>query len=244
METEEHCTTERKAEIAGSLAEINAIVEQKKMLRSGSRGSRLVAVSKYKPASDIRAAYEAGQRHFGENYVQELAEKAHALPTDIQWHFIGRLQSNKCKILAANPNLWAVETIEDVGKAQRLDDAWRAAGYSHPLNVYVQINTSNEENKGGAEIGDAETVVRGIVDSCRNLRVLGLMTIGSVEGSSRRPNPDFLALVKLRDELEAKLGIELELSMGMSDDFEHALDLGSNNVRVGSRIFGGRPPKS
>ncbi|KAJ1663824.1 hypothetical protein IW140_004583 [Coemansia sp. RSA 1813] len=240
----EPCSDERREDIAASLSRISAIVEQKKRHRSGTRRARLVAVSKYKPASDIQAAYESGQRHFGENYVQELCDKAHALPKDIQWHFIGRLQSNKCKMLAAIPNLWAVETVESASKAQKLDEAWRAAGYSHPLNVYVQVNTSKEENKGGIEIHEAEGVVRSIVDSCRNLRVLGLMTIGSVEGSGQRPNPDFLALAELRDDLNTKLGLDLELSMGMSDDFEHALDLGSNNVRVGSKIFGSRPPKN
>ncbi|KAJ2844076.1 hypothetical protein GGI22_006999 [Coemansia erecta] len=240
----EQCKDERRAELAARLSTISTVVDQKKQRRSGTRGARLVAVTKYKPASDIQAAYELGQRHFGENYVQELCEKADALPKDIQWHFIGRLQSNKCKLLAAIPNLWAVETVESASKAQKLDEAWRAVGYSHPLNIYVQVNTSKEESKGGVEMHEAEGVVRSIVNTCRNLRVLGLMTIGSVEGSNQQPNPDFLALAKLRDELESALGMELELSMGMSDDFEHALDLGSNNVRVGSKIFGSRPPKN
>ncbi|KAJ2551164.1 hypothetical protein EV175_003794 [Coemansia sp. RSA 1933] len=242
MDTEQ-CSDERRAELAANLSATLAVVDQRRQ-REGTRGVRLVAVTKYKPTSDIQAAYDLGQRHFGENYVQELCEKAHILPKDIQWHFIGKLQSNKCKTLAAIPNLWAVETIESVSKAQKLDEAWRSTGCSHPLNVYVQVNTSKEENKGGVEPNEADAVIRSIVDSCRNLRVLGLMTIGSVEGSSQRPNPDFLALVKLRDDLEVKLGMELELSMGMSSDFGHALELGSNNVRVGSSIFGGRPPKA
>ncbi|KAI9503380.1 hypothetical protein GGI25_001814 [Coemansia spiralis] len=236
-------SSERKAEIAKNLFEVNAIIKGKKQQRSSLEDARLVAVSKYKPASDIQAAYESGQRHFGENYVQELCEKAPVLPKDIQWHFTGRLQSNKCKILVAIPNLWAVETIDSATKAQKLDEAWKSTGHARQLNVYVQVNTSKEENKGGVEKHAVEDVVRTINETCKNLRMLGLMTIGSIEGSHQRPNPDFLALVELRDGLKAKLGVELELSMGMSDDFDHALELGSSNVRVGSKIFGSRPPK-
>ncbi|KAJ2340742.1 hypothetical protein GGF43_006337, partial [Coemansia sp. RSA 2618] len=133
MEPVEVPSSQRKAEIAQNLSEINAAVKA-----SQKASARLVAVSKYKPGSDILAAYEDGQRHFGENYVQELCEKAAALPTDIQWHFIGRLQSNKCKALAAIPNLWAVETIDSAAKARKLSDAWIGAGNTGRLNVFVQ----------------------------------------------------------------------------------------------------------
>ncbi|KAJ2782374.1 hypothetical protein H4R18_002307 [Coemansia javaensis] len=231
-------TGERRAEIQAALDEVRAAIRQRQ-----TGDARLVAVSKYKPASDIVAAHAAGQRHFGENYVQELCDKAAALPGDIAWHFIGRLQSNKCRALAAIPNLWAVETIESADKARKMDAAWRAAGHARPLGVYVQVNTSGEPNKGGVEPAELEAVAREIAGACPALSLRGLMTIGSVDGSRQRPNPDFVALARLRDGLQQALGPAagpLELSMGMSDDFEHALELGAASVRVGSRIFGAR----
>ncbi|KAJ2255945.1 hypothetical protein GGH98_001782, partial [Coemansia sp. RSA 454] len=148
--------------------------------------------------------------------------------------------SNKCKALAAIPNLWAVETIDSAAKARKLNDAWTSADNQGLLGVFVQVNTSNEENKGGVERCDVEGVVKEIIASCAGLCLKGLMTIGSIEGSNKRPNPDFLALVALRDELKQSTGVDLELSMGMSDDFVHALELGASNVRVGSKIFGSR----
>ncbi|KAJ2066381.1 hypothetical protein IW146_003124 [Coemansia sp. RSA 922] len=236
-------STERREEIEANLADVGGAVQRSSSANS-THPPRLVAVSKYKPASDILAAYNRGQRHFGENYVQELCEKAAELPSDISWHFIGRLQSNKCKALAAISNLWAVETIDSEAKARKLNDAWESAGHPHALNVFIQVNTSDEENKGGVEQHQVEGVARAIAEECKKLCLLGLMTIGSVEGSHQRPNPDFLRLCQLRDDLNAKLGLNLELSMGMSDDFEHALELGATNVRVGSRIFGSRAPKA
>ncbi|KAJ1944964.1 hypothetical protein EC988_005859 [Linderina pennispora] len=231
---------QRQTEIAQGLAHIRELVEAKRTTPT----ARLVAVSKLKPSSDLQIAYDLGQRHFGENYVQELADKAQELATDIKWHFIGRLQSNKCKMLAAIPNLWAVETIDDAAKARKLDAAWASAGRDRPLNIYVQVNTSEEPNKGGAEIDDVPGVVEAIREQCKSLRVIGLMTIGSIEGSDQIPNPDFVRLVKLRDAIQSQTGQELELSMGMSGDFEHALELGATNVRVGSSIFGSRKMKN
>ncbi|KAJ2756185.1 hypothetical protein GGI19_001076 [Coemansia pectinata] len=235
--------TERREEIEANLADVGDAVQRSSSVNS-THPPRLVAVSKYKPASDILAAYNNGQRHFGENYVQELCEKAAELPSDINWHFIGRIQSNKCKALAAVSNLWAVETIDSEAKARKLNDAWESAGHPHALNVFIQVNTSDEESKGGVEQHQVEGVACTIAEECKKLRLLGLMTIGSIEGSHQCPNPDFLRLCQLRDDLNAKLGLNLELSMGMSDDFEHALELGATNVRVGSRIFGSRAPKA
>ncbi|KAL1923703.1 uncharacterized protein VTP21DRAFT_8683 [Calcarisporiella thermophila] len=204
--------------------------------------ARLVAVSKYKPVTDIIYAYEAGQRHFGENYVQELVEKATELPNDIQWHFIGHLQSNKCKTLAAIPNLWAVETIDSKKKADTLNKA--CAAREDPLRVFIQVNTSNEESKGGIKPDESIDVARHIIENCPKLELTGLMTIGAADHDpANGPNPDFKCLADCKNSVEQTLKIELELSMGMSDDFEHALEMGSTNVRVGSTIFGARPQK-
>ncbi|KAK9244089.1 hypothetical protein V1506DRAFT_461722 [Lipomyces tetrasporus] len=209
---------------------------------------RLVAVSKLKPASDVLALYTAAdQRHFGENYVQELVDKAAQLPSDIHWHFIGSLQSNKCATLASIPNLFAVETVDAVKKARKLNDA-RSDEWDM-LNVFIQVNTSGEESKSGAAPGkDTVEVARYIVGQCPRLKLLGLMTIGSIARSRAaadgEQNPDFAALMETKRLVEAEVGVDgLELSMGMSDDFEDAIKQGSTNVRVGSNIFGARPPK-
>ncbi|KAK9241423.1 hypothetical protein V1525DRAFT_335175 [Lipomyces kononenkoae] len=231
--------------VAAASAAVVALDDQSK---SNPRPPRLVAVSKVKPASDIQILYEhAGHRHFGENYVQELVDKAGQLPQDIQWHFIGSLQSNKCATLAAIPNLFAVETVDAVKKARKLNDArnedWQK------LNVFIQVNTSGEHSKSGLAPGqDTVDVARYIVNECGRLNLLGLMTIGSIARSNAaadgEQNEDFTTLVKTKYLVESELGMNgLELSMGMSQDFEDAIKQGSTNVRVGSEIFGARPPR-
>jgi pyridoxal phosphate enzyme (YggS family) len=225
----------------------------------GRAPPRLVAVSKLQPVSAILAAYSQGCRHFGENYVQELLEKAPQCPPDINWHFIGQLQSNKAKALVAGvPNLWAVESVDSVKLAQLLEKAAAARGQSGggeggeggkggelpPLHVYVQVNTSGEEQKGGVAPGESEALVRFIVEQCPHLRVLGLMTIGKL---GEVASEYFDRLVSEREAVAQALGVEpasLELSMGMSSDFELATERGSTNVRVGSAIFGAREPKA
>ncbi|KAK1836218.1 proline synthase co-transcribed bacterial protein [Podospora conica] len=221
------------------------------------RNVRLVAVSKLKPVNDIVALHEAPteQLHFGENYAQELGQKAEILPRTIQWHFIGGLQSGHCKNLAKIPNLWCVSSIDTLKKAQLLDkyrgDLLKADPAAPKINVHVQVNTSGEESKSGCAPG-AETVslCRAIVKECPNLHLLGLMTIGaiarSVATTAENENEDFILLKEQRDLVAKELGLEreLELSMGMSEDFEGAIAMGSHEVRVGSTIFGQRPPKS
>lgn len=234
---------------------------------------RLVAVSKLKPANDILALHRSPcrQQHFGENYAQELSQKAALLPRSVRWHMIGGLQSTHCKTLARIPNLWCVSSVDSAKKANLLNrhrgDAISASSpasaaaeggdgddpVSEPLNVHVQVNTSGEPAKSGCSPG-AETL-----ELCRlvasdeatpHLRLLGVMTIGaiarSVATAPGQENEDFLLLREQRDMVARELGIpegELELSMGMSEDFEGALALGSDEVRVGSTIFGVRGPK-
>ena len=220
---------------------------------------RLVAVSKLKPASDILALHNppTSHQHFGENYVQELLEKSKLLPSSIKWHFIGGLQSNKATHLARDvDSLWAVESIDSEKKAtllnkgrternERLDD-------STPLNVFIQVNTSGEDSKSGIAPDSPELVslAKHIQDSCENLHLQGIMTIGAIARSKattpETENEDFICLRETRDKLAEELGLEkdkLELSMGMSEDFEGAIRQGSSEVRVGSTIFGERPAK-
>ena len=245
-----------------------------------------MAVSKLKPAADILAlATAAGggpappQLHFGENYVQELQRKAAMLPRRLRWHFIGGLQTNKCRALAEQvPNLWAVESVDAAKKADALEKgraalAERAAAEraqsngdttdgrveeeaeaapAERLRVFVQVNTSGEPNKSGVEPG-AETVglCRHVREQCPHLRLQGLMTIGAIARSvatkEGAENEDFATLRSEKANVIKALGLaegELELSMGMSSDYEDAIRQGSDEVRVGSTIFGERPPKS
>lgn len=220
---------------------------------------RLVAVSKLKPASDVLALHNppTSHSHFGENYVQELLEKSRLLPSSINWHFIGGLQSNKATHLARDvDNLWAVESVDSEKKATLLNkgrvERNTRLNDTEPLRVFIQVNTSGEDSKSGVAPDSPELVslARHIRDSCDALRLQGLMTIGAIARSKattpETENEDFICLRETRDKLAEQLGVqkeELELSMGMSEDFEGAIRQGSSEVRVGSTIFGERPAK-
>lgn len=211
--------------------------------RSGRRPDqvKVVAVSKTKPVSLLREVYDAGHRCFGENYVQELVEKAPQLPEDTEWHFIGHLQSNKVKTLINGvPNLAMVETVDDEKIANHLDRAVGNLG-RQPLKVLVQVNTSGEETKSGVEPSGFLGLAKHVSENCPNLEFSGLMTIGNVDYTSTPEN--FKTLLNCRREVCKALGIseeQCELSMGMSSDFELAIEMGSTIVRIGSTIFGAR----
>ncbi|KIY72453.1 hypothetical protein CYLTODRAFT_417852 [Cylindrobasidium torrendii FP15055 ss-10] len=247
-------TDDRKAELFECLDDIRARVPDKR---------QLVAVSKYKPASDVRACFEHGQLDFGENYVQELEDKAKELPPEIRWHFIGTLQSNKAKTLAAIPNLHTIQTLTSTKAASALNKNIPDTRTT-PLNILIQVNTSGEDVKSGlppltagASTGELTELAKFIVTECPKLSLQGLMTIGSLEQSlnSEGGNNDFETLKATRDVLEKYCHDELAgkswgvdgrllLSMGMSSDFEAALKAGSDIVRVGTGIFGGRKTKT
>ncbi|KAK3944474.1 hypothetical protein QBC46DRAFT_279708 [Diplogelasinospora grovesii] len=252
------------ARASALLSQIQSVNERIAAVAKG-RAVRLVAVSKLKPANDILALHEhpsVRQCHFGENYAQELAQKADILPQSIHWHMIGGLQSGHCKNLAKIPNLWCVSSVDSLKKAQLLDkyrgDLIRSSspgnGEGPPvgkLNIHVQVNTSGEESKSGCEPGE-ETVklCRSIENDCPNLNLLGLMTIGAIarskETTPETENEDFVTLKEQRELVQKQLGLtrQLELSMGMSEDFEGAIAMGSDEVRIGSTIFGQRPAKA
>ncbi|CAF9918926.1 MAG: hypothetical protein HETSPECPRED_003874 [Heterodermia speciosa] len=227
--------------------------------KHSSHPVRLVAVSKLKPANDVLALHQSSHSllHFGENYQQELLQKSLLLPREIRWHFIGALQTNKCRPLAEQvPNLWCVESIDTAKKADQLEKGRSNLFESSPelerspLRVFVQVNTSGEEEKSGVEPGEAGALCSYIRDHCPNLTLQGLMTIGAIARSKGltegMENEDFLKLTEVRDTVAKDLKLEqedLELSMGMSEDFESAIRCGSNEIRVGSTIFGERPPK-
>ncbi|KAF2967162.1 hypothetical protein GQX73_g6426 [Xylaria multiplex] len=256
---------------AALISQIKGVSERIAAVSKG-RSVRLVAVSKLKPVNDIWALsrpQESGaepQLHFGENYAQELAQKAELLPRNIQWHFIGGLQSGHCKNLAKIPNLWCVSSVDTLKKAQLLDryrgefiatfssSSSSSSEESTPqkLNIHVQVNTSGEAAKSGCAPGPETVELCRAVEAAPNLHLLGLMTIGaiarSVATTPENENEDFVALREQRDLVAKELGFEqerkLELSMGMSEDFEGAIALGSDEVRVGSTIFGTRPSRA
>ncbi len=167
---------------------------------------------------------------------------------------IGGLQSNKCKQLAEQvPNLWCVSSVDSVKKANELEKGRKAlfdrdGEGAEKLRVMVQVNTSGEEAKSGVEPADTTELCRHIIEKCEHLELTGLMTIGAIARSKdpENENEDFVALRNTRDKVAEELGWEkekLELSMGMSADFEGAIRMGSDEVRVGSDIFGARPQK-
>lgn len=215
---------------------------------------QLVAVSKTKPVECIIEAYEEGQRHFGENYVQELEEKAtNPLILEkckgIKWHFIGHLQTNKVNKILPLPNMYLIETVDSQKLATQLNKNWPKFGAPESkLNIMIQVNTSGEDEKSGINPSQVNSLAEYVIKECTNLRLHGLMTIGQFGYDlSKGPNPDFICLKKCRDDLCKGLNLnwrEVSLSMGMSDDFEHAIEMGSTNVRVGSSIFGYRQKKT
>jgi hypothetical protein len=237
---------EVKSNLARVRASIDAAVEREHVFKP-----RLVAVSKLKSVEHIRAAYEEGQRVFGENYVQELVEKAPQLPDDIAWHMIGHVTTSNAKNLLKVPNLSVVEAVDSTKLAKKLDDVLAAENKTREANkqaprtvrVFVQVNTSGEESKFGVEPKDSLEVCRFVHEQCKQLRFGGLMTIGKLHGD---PADDFRKLVEVRAQVSHALQIamiDVELSMGMSGDFETAMRYGATNVRIGSTIFGARDPK-
>ncbi|RLN76178.1 hypothetical protein BBJ28_00002153 [Nothophytophthora sp. Chile5] len=172
--------------------------------------------------------------------IQELVQKAPLFPADVQWHYIGHIQSNKAKTLVRDvPNLFMVETVDSIKIANALDKA-SAEFRDAQLHVLVQINTSEEEQKSGVAAEESLEVARHIEASCANLKLAGLMTIGRYGDTTSECFDRLVACRKRIAEALGKSETELALSMGMSSDFELAIACGSTYVRVGSTIFGAR----
>lgn len=201
---------------------------------------KLLAVSKTKPVSDIVLAYEAGQRSFGENYVQEGVEKIQCLQefSGIEWHFIGPLQSNKTKLVAENFD-W-VQTIDRLKIATRLD-AQRSA--HKKLNVLIQVNINSEQSKSGVAPSEVAQLAEQIAQ-LPNLTLRGLMAIPAAQQSEQDLQQTFDKMHKLFNELSIIHNHVDTLSMGMSNDIEPAIAGGSTLVRIGTTIFGTRSTKN
>ncbi|MDV3664819.1 YggS family pyridoxal phosphate-dependent enzyme [Elizabethkingia anophelis] len=197
---------------------------------------KLVAVSKTHPAEAIQEVYNLGQRVFGENKVQEMVAKQPILPNDIQWHLIGHLQSNKVKYVAE-----FVDTIESVDSEKLLEEINKqAARHNRKIKVLLQGKIAEEDSKTGMEVSETkELFLKYLQGHFENIEITGLMGIGTFTDDTEQTKREFLFLKRLFDQLSAQKKLET-LSMGMSGDYQLAIECGSTSVRIGSSIFGAR----
>ena len=197
---------------------------------------QLVVVSKTHPYEKIQELYNLGQKTFGENKVQELVEKSQVLPKDIQWHLIGHLQTNKVKYIAP-----FVDTIQSVDSAKILAEINKEAGkHNRIIKVLLQIKIAEEETKFGLEINEAEELFQQYLEGkFGSIEISGLMGMATFTDDKNQIKKEFIVLKKFFDQLSLKKNLHI-LSMGMSDDYQLAIECGANSVRVGSAIFGKR----
>lgn len=199
----------------------------------------LVAVSKTHAPETVMEAYEAGQRIFGENRVQELTAKYEAMPKDIEWHLIGHLQTNKVKYIA--PFVAMIQSVDSDRLLEVIDK--EAAKNNRIIDILFEVHVADEESKSGWDIDELRAYIAdGRIEQYKNIRVRGLMTIATLTDSKNKIRAEFTALKNLFDELQkTKFGSQFDtLSMGMTSDYDLAIECGSNMVRVGSLIFGRR----
>ena len=225
------------SELQRNISEVDRRIRAAELASGRSTGAvSLLAVSKTKPSELVRQAHSFGLSAFGENYAQEMAEKAAALADlPLSWHFIGPIQSNKTALIAEISD-W-VHSIDRLKVARRLSD--QRPGDKAPLNVLVQIKTSNEDSKSGVR-PDAAPELMGAINELPGLRLRGLMTIPAATANQTEQREPFRQLRKLMNQLSDSLPKLDTLSMGMSGDLEAAISEGANIVRVGTDIFGAR----
>lgn len=201
----------------------------------------LIAVSKTHPAEAVREAYDAGQRKFGENKVQELVPKAEALPRDIEWHMIGHLQSNKVKYIA--PFIHLIHSVDSFKLLEEIDKQAKKAG--RKIRCLLQVHIATEETKFGfSEQEILDLIGNGSFARLENVEIHGLMGMATFTDNKEQIKTEFKGLRSLFDKLKGMQlpgNIEMkELSMGMSSDYREALEHGSTLIRVGTAIFGNR----
>ena len=196
---------------------------------------KLVAVSKFKPVEDILEAYGAGQRAFGENRPQELAAKAKVLPQDIEWHFIGHLQTNKLKQVL--PYATLVESVDSEHLLTEIDKAARAAGRT--VDILLEVHIAAETTKQGFTADEALALARRIGDF-PGVRLRGVMGMATFTDDTDEVRREFRTLKGVSEQLQAFLPGCDQISMGMSEDWRIAVEEGTTIVRIGSAIFGAR----
>lgn len=212
-----------------------------RILQALKPGVRLVAVSKYKPVSDIRSVYDWGQRIFGENKAQEMKAKHLELPSDIEWHFIGHLQSNKIKYIA--PFVTLIHSIDSFALLQEVDKM--AAKSQRVIPCLLQFHIAQEETKFGFLREEADRMLDSeAFADLKNVRIDGVMGMATFTEDRAQVRSEFVGLHKEFDYLKSRYfsGAEhfKEISMGMSEDYQIAMEEGSTLVRIGSSIFGPR----
>jgi len=206
----------------------------------------LVAVSKTKPVSDLMQAYEAGQRIFGENKIQEMAEKHEQMPKDIQWHMIGHVQSNKVKIMA--PFVSFIHGVDSLKLLQEINK--QALKNNRTIDCLLQIHIAEEESKFGLDEKELnELLTSSEFSELKNIRILGLMGMATFTENENQIKKEFAHLKSIfvsiqqqKDALQCAPAMDdfSTISMGMSGDYQLAIECGSTMVRIGSSIFGGR----
>ena len=220
-----------------------SIADNIKSLKKETAGDKviLLAVSKTKPAADVQEAYDAGQRLFGENLVQELVEKYEQLPKDIEWHLIGHLQSNKVKYIA--PFVSMIQSVDSLKLLQEINKHAEKAG--RVIDCLLQIYIADEETKYGLGFDEAIELLRSEeYAALKNVRVRGLMGIATNTENEKQIKEEYYELKTFFDGIKVTYFRKEEsfdtLSMGMSADYKLAIEQGSNLVRLGSTIFGDR----
>jgi pyridoxal phosphate enzyme (YggS family) len=200
----------------------------------------LVAVSKTKPVSDLMEAYNAGQRIFGENKIQEMAEKHEVMPKDIEWHMIGHVQSNKVKYMAS-----FVRLIHGIDNFKLLEEINKQAKkHDRIIDCLLQIKIASEESKFGMTPTEASNLLKSVVFSeLKNIKIVGVMGMATFTENENQIKKEFTLLKTTFDALKSLESFNFKpetISMGMSGDFQLAIDCGSTMIRVGSSIFGER----
>ena len=222
--------------IADNLTEIQ---ERIRKASSGRDNVKLIAVSKTKPAEMVLEAFQAGQICFGENRVQEARDKHAQLPPELDWHLIGPLQKNKVKYCPAVFS--TIHTIHRLDVAELLNEKCRDIGKT--MNILIQMNLTEEESKSGVHTIDELHRLEDEILSLENLRLTGLMTMGDFHATDDENRKVFSRLYEINQQEAARLGLKdqmVEISSGMSGDFEIALEEGATYVRIGTAIFGTR----
>lgn len=202
---------------------------------------KLVAVSKTKPNADIMEAYQSGQRIFGENKVQDLTLKFETLPKDIQWHFIGHLQTNKIKFIA--PFISLIHAVDSFKLLKTIDK--EAAKNNRVIDCLFQFHIADEESKFGLSFNKAMAILKSAdFEELKNVRIVGVMGMATYTDNVEQIGNEFKTLKNIFEQLKNDYFNEdqyfLEISMGMSDDYKIAVEQGSTMVRIGSTIFGAR----
>ena len=204
-------------------------------------GVRLVAISKYHPNEYIEAAYAEGQRIFGESHEQELRQKVETLPKDIEWHFIGHLQTNKVKYIA--PYISMVEAVDSLKLLKEIDK--QAAKHERQIKVLLELHIAEEETKYGLTLDACRQLLRdGAWRSLQHVRICGLMMMASLTDDQEQLRREFMTAADFFDEVKQQYFADApwfrERSWGMSDDYTVAVDCRSTMVRIGTMIFGPR----